>query len=60
VGVIEVNELTKRYGDTTAVRRLNTVDPRELPGRLSGAGFTNVSVAVHPESGVLRFRGTRP
>ncbi|MET8133857.1 hypothetical protein [Streptomyces sp. NPDC005251] len=58
--MIEVNELTKRYGDTTAVRRLNTVDPRELPGRLSGAGFTSVSVAVHPKSGVLRFRGTHP
>lgn len=39
---------------------MNTVDPRTLPARLTGAGFTDVSVDVHPESGGLRFRGTRP
>ncbi|MGW3816709.1 class I SAM-dependent methyltransferase [Streptomyces sp. NPDC005046] len=39
---------------------MNTLDPRELPARLSAAGFTDVSVDVHPRGGTLRFRGTRP
>jgi SAM-dependent methyltransferase len=41
-------------GDT-----MNTLPPAELPGRLSAAGFTDVAVDRHPESGGLRFRGTR-
>jgi ABC-2 type transport system ATP-binding protein len=43
VGVIEVNELTKRYGDTTAVRRLTfQVRPGHVTGFLgpNGAGKT--------------------
>ncbi|MGW3910163.1 class I SAM-dependent methyltransferase [Streptomyces sp. NPDC005070] len=39
---------------------MNTVDPEGLPARLEAAGFTDVSVAVHPDGGVLRFRATRP
>lgn len=39
---------------------MNTVDPRTLPARLAAAGFTDVSVDLHPEGGGLRFRGTRP
>ncbi|WP_406477947.1 class I SAM-dependent methyltransferase [Streptomyces sp. NBC_01615] len=39
---------------------MNTVDPGGLPARLTGAGFTDVSVDLHPESGGLRFRGKRP
>jgi energy-coupling factor transporter ATP-binding protein EcfA2 len=43
VGVIEVNELTKRYGDTTAVRNLTfQVRPGHVTGFLgpNGAGKT--------------------
>ncbi|WP_406837196.1 class I SAM-dependent methyltransferase [Streptomyces sp. AHU1] len=39
---------------------MNTVDPAELPGRLGAAGFTDVSVDVHPKGSILRFRATRP
>lgn len=42
-------------GDT-----MNTLPPKGLPGRLSAAGFTDVAVDRHPETGGLRFRGTRP
>ncbi|MGH3310662.1 MAG: class I SAM-dependent methyltransferase [Streptomyces sp.] len=42
-------------GDT-----MNTLPPDELPGRLAAAGFTDVSVDRHPESGGLRFSGRRP
>jgi predicted methyltransferase len=42
-------------GDT-----LNTLDPATLPARLQKAGFTDVSVTLHPERGTLRFRATRP
>ncbi len=42
-------------GDT-----MNTLRPKELPGRLEAAGFTDVSVDRHPESGGVRFRGRRP
>ncbi|MFC4495371.1 class I SAM-dependent methyltransferase [Streptomyces ovatisporus] len=42
-------------GDT-----MNTLAPGELPGRLAAAGFADVSVDRHPESGGLRFRGRRP
>lgn len=39
---------------------MNTVDPAGLPARLVAAGFTDVSVDVHPKGGILRFRATRP
>ncbi|MFI6276902.1 class I SAM-dependent methyltransferase [Streptomyces sp. NPDC050988] len=39
---------------------MNTVDPAGLPDRLAKAGFTDVSVDRHPESGAVRFRATRP
>ncbi|MFJ2826688.1 class I SAM-dependent methyltransferase [Streptomyces sp. NPDC087263] len=39
---------------------MNTLDPRTLPARLTGAGFTGVSVDLHPKSGSLRFHATRP
>jgi hypothetical protein len=39
---------------------MNTVDPGGLPARLGAAGFTGVSVDVHPEGGILRFRATPP
>ncbi|TPQ15862.1 class I SAM-dependent methyltransferase [Streptomyces sporangiiformans] len=39
---------------------MNTLDPSALPARLANAGFTDVSIDLHPESGGLRFRGTRP
>ncbi|MDJ1136425.1 class I SAM-dependent methyltransferase [Streptomyces iconiensis] len=42
-------------GDT-----MNVVDPATLPARLTEAGFTDVSVDLHPETGGLRFRGRRP
>lgn len=42
-------------GDT-----MNVIDPETLPARLTRAGFTEVSVALHPESGGLRFRARRP
>ncbi|MCX4908796.1 class I SAM-dependent methyltransferase [Streptomyces sp. NBC_00878] len=38
---------------------MNTVDPVGLPERLAKAGFTDVSVDRHPESGAVRFRATR-
>ncbi|MCT9076873.1 class I SAM-dependent methyltransferase [Streptomyces fulvoviolaceus] len=39
---------------------MNTLDPATLPARLKEAGFTDVAVDLHPESGGLRFRGRRP
>ncbi|HWM37722.1 MAG TPA: class I SAM-dependent methyltransferase [Streptomyces sp.] len=42
-------------GDT-----MNTLSPKELPGRLTAAGFTDVFVDRHPDTGGLRFRGRRP
>ncbi|MBQ1119031.1 class I SAM-dependent methyltransferase [Streptomyces sp. B15] len=42
-------------GDT-----MNTLDPGTLPARLSSAGFTDIAVDRHPESGGLRFRARRP
>ncbi|WP_329547675.1 class I SAM-dependent methyltransferase [Streptomyces sp. NBC_01356] len=39
---------------------MNTLRPDTLPARLTGAGFKDVSVDLHPESGGLRFRATRP
>lgn len=42
-------------GDT-----MNPLDPAGLPARLERAGFTGVSVDVHPEGGSVRFRGRRP
>ena len=42
-------------GDT-----MNTLPPKELPGRLEAAGFTDVFVDRHPDTGGLRFRGRRP
>lgn len=42
-------------GDT-----MNTLPPKTLPARLEAAGFTDVLVDRHPESGGLRFRGRRP
>lgn len=42
-------------GDT-----MNVVDPKTLPARLTDAGFTEVSVDLHPETGGMRFRATRP
>ncbi len=34
---------------------MNTLVPEGLPGRLTAAGFRDVSVDRHPESGSLRF-----
>lgn len=42
-------------GDT-----MNTLSPETLPDRLRAAGFVDVMVDRHPESGGLRFRGRRP
>ena len=42
-------------GDT-----MNVVDPATLPARLAKAGFTEVSVDLHPETGGMRFRALRP
>jgi SAM-dependent methyltransferase len=42
-------------GDT-----MNTLRPETLPARLEAAGFAEVAVDRHPESGGLRFRGRRP
>lgn len=42
-------------GDT-----MNTLPPKELPGRIEAAGFTDVAVDRHPETGGIRFRGRRP
>ncbi|MEU7582617.1 methyltransferase domain-containing protein [Streptomyces sp. NPDC041068] len=39
---------------------LNTVDPAGLPDRLKEAGFTEVAVDLHPESGGMRFRAHKP
>ncbi|MFC4471318.1 class I SAM-dependent methyltransferase [Streptomyces xiangluensis] len=39
---------------------MNTLEPTGLPDRLTKAGFTDVSVQRHPESGALRFRARRP
>jgi SAM-dependent methyltransferase len=39
---------------------MNTLDPAELPNRLAKAGFTDVSVDLHPGTGGLRFRASRP
>lgn len=39
---------------------MNTLDPAGLPTRLKEAGFTDVSVDTHPQSGGLRFRARRP
>jgi hypothetical protein len=38
---------------------MNTLDPATLPTRLERAGFTDVTVDLHPESGGLRFRARR-
>ncbi|MEV0483288.1 hypothetical protein AB0I69_22115 [Streptomyces sp. NPDC050508] len=38
---------------------MNTLDPATLPARLERAGFTDVAVDLHPESGGLRFRARR-
>ncbi|WP_461066466.1 class I SAM-dependent methyltransferase [Streptomyces pseudoechinosporeus] len=38
---------------------MNTVDPAGLPDRLAKAGFGNVSLDLHPESGAVRFRAER-
>ncbi|KOU60247.1 methyltransferase type 11 [Streptomyces sp. MMG1533] len=39
---------------------MNTLDPATLPARLKEAGFTDVAVDTHPQSGGLRFRARRP
>ncbi len=38
---------------------MNTLDPATLPTRLERAGFTDVAVELHLESGGLRFRARR-
>ncbi|GAA2060504.1 class I SAM-dependent methyltransferase [Streptomyces albiaxialis] len=42
-------------GDT-----MNVVRPGGLPARLEAAGFENVGVDLHPETGGMRFRAYRP
>jgi hypothetical protein len=39
---------------------MNPLEPATLPARLEQAGFTDVAVDLHPESGGLRFRARRP
>ncbi|MFJ2769636.1 class I SAM-dependent methyltransferase [Streptomyces sp. NPDC087300] len=38
---------------------MNTVDPVELPARLTAAGFSEPAVHLHPESGGMRFRARK-
>lgn len=42
-------------GDT-----MNTVSPEGLPERLAAAGFVDIAVDLHPETGGMRFRARRP
>ncbi|MEV6594247.1 class I SAM-dependent methyltransferase [Streptomyces acidicola] len=42
-------------GDTN-----NTIDPDTFPDRLARAGFTDVSMDLHPEANGFRFRARRP